>query len=57
MKKAIFIIFIAAMLLFIGWNMHRAGMMNREHEDIVARADRLISRSEASLARWNHKPY
>ena len=54
MKKAIFIIFIATLLIFIGWNMHRAGMMNRQHDDIIARADHLVARSEASLTRWNH---
>lgn len=55
MKKAIFIIFIAALVIFIGWNIHRAGMLNRQHDDIIARADHLIDRSERSLARWNHE--
>ena len=54
MKKILFIVFAAALVFFIAWNVHRSGMLNREHEDIIARADHLISRSEASLARWNH---
>lgn len=53
-KKTIFLIFMIIMLLFIFWNVHRAGMLQREHDDIIARADYLIARSERSIARWNH---
>ena len=54
MKKAIFIIFIAALFIFIVWNIHRAGLLAREDEEIIARADYLIARSEASIERWDH---
>ena len=56
MKKwrIVFVIFAAALIIFLGWNMYRAGMMQREHDSIIARADHLIERSERSLARWNH---
>ena len=54
MKKVLFIIFAAALLIFIGWNMHRAGLLARQDEEIIARADYLIARSEASIERWNH---
>ena len=53
-RKIVFLIFAAALVVFIMWNVQRAGMLNRQHEDIIARADHLISRSEASIARWNH---
>ena len=52
--KIIFLIFAAALIIFICWNMGRAGMLNRQHEDIIARADYLIARSEKSIERWNH---
>ena len=54
MKKALFIIFVAALLIFIGWNMQRAGILERQDEEIIARADYLIARSERSLERWAH---
>ena len=54
MKKVIFIMFATVLILFIAWNMHRAGMLQREHDEIIARADSLIARSERSIARWNH---
>ena len=42
------ICFAAIMLLIAGHN------MQKEHEDLMSRADYLIARSEASLERWNH---
>lgn len=53
-RKVIFTIFVIIMLLFLFWNMHRAGIFQKEHDDIIARADYLIERSESHLARWNH---
>lgn len=53
-RKAIFIIFVIVILCFLFWNVHRAGLLQREHDSIIASADSLISKSEASLARWNH---
>ena len=40
--------FAAIMLLIAAHN------MKRSHEDLMDRADYLIARSEASIARWNH---
>lgn len=55
MKKAAFIIFAVLMIAFLMYNIHRAGILNRESEDIIARADWLIERSERSIARWEGK--
>ncbi len=40
--------FAAIMLLIASHN------MQKEHDDLMNRADYLIARSEESLARWNH---
>lgn len=42
------ICFAAIMLLIAAHNMQRS------HEELMNRADYLIARSEASIARWNH---
>ena len=53
-KKTIFIIFVVVILCFLFWNIHRAGLLQREHDSIIASVDGLIERSESHLARWNH---
>lgn len=53
-RKAIFIIFVIIILCFLFWNVQRAGLLQREHDEIIARADYLIARSEKSIERWNH---
>ena len=55
MKKTAFIVFALLLVLFLMWNIHRSGMLNRESEDIIARADYLIARSERSIERWGNK--
>ena len=55
MRKAAFIIFAVLLIGFILWNCHRAGILARQDEEIIARADYLISRSERSIERWSHK--
>lgn len=55
MKKIAFIIFAVLVMIFLIWNIHRSRILNRESEDIIARADYLIARSERSIERWNNK--
>jgi len=55
MKKTLFIIFAICIIGFLMWNIHRSGMLNRQSEDIIARADYLIARSERSIERWNNR--
>ena len=52
MRKVLFIIFAALIISFLLWNVHRSGMLNRQSESVIARADYLIGRSEKSIARW-----
>jgi hypothetical protein len=55
MRKVFFIIFAALIISFLLWNVHRSGMLNRQSESVIARADYLIERSERSIERWNNR--